>query len=250
LANRDFRRAVLLAIDRTSILQQELMGGREFPGFQVISGPFPASSGDNDPLGYAYDESVRPVPFNPFLARILTISTVKSIREQATKLGDPVPNLSKFVIGYPSHEIARVACEAIATQLKVIGLETELREFPPGESMDSRQECDLVYKEIALWEPVTDARRILGPDGAAPTSSPYVQQSLRELDRAENWSEARNSLIDIHRAVDNDVAILPLWQTVDFFAYRTALKNVGASPVWLYQNVDQWRLSVGPDANQ
>jgi hypothetical protein len=51
-------------------------------------------------------------------------------------------------------------------------------------------------------------------------------------------------LLDIHRAVNWDVALLPLWQTVDFFAYQKRLNNVGASPIWLYQNVDQWRIAV------
>ncbi|MGE3780411.1 MAG: ABC transporter substrate-binding protein, partial [Pirellulaceae bacterium] len=243
LANRNFRRAILLGIDRETILRQELMGGRNYPGFQVISGPFPASAGESDPLGYAYDESTRPLPYYPLLAKVLTIAFTKEVADTAAKRGDPAPQLKPLRLGYPGYELARVACQAIAAQLQLIGLQVELNEFPLGVSDDTGQECDLVYKDIALWEPVTDARRILGPEGVAPTESPYVQQSLRWLEEAENWGEARERLVDIHRAVYNDVAVLPLWQTVDFLAYHRRIQNVGPNPVWLYQNVDQWRIS-------
>jgi hypothetical protein len=176
----------------------------------------------------------------------LTLASTRTVQDLAAKLGEPAPELKKLVLGFPGQELARVSCQAIATYLKIVGLECELREFPAGVVEDSTGECDLVYKEIAVWEPVTDARRILGQTGVAPTQSFYVQQSLRWLDEAENWGEARERLVDIHRAVYNDLAVLPLWQTVDFFAYRKRLNNVGASPVWLYQNVDQWRISTGP----
>jgi ABC-type transport system substrate-binding protein len=243
LAERNFRRALLLAVDRETILREELMGGRPFPGFQVISGPFPARGGDADPLGYAYDDSTRPLPYSPFLAKVLTLAGAKTIADAAAKRGESVPAM-KLVLGHPGHEMARIICQAIAAQWKLIGLEPELREFPAGVVDDARGECDLVYKEIALWEPVIDARRMLGATGVSPTPSPYVQQSLRWLDEVENWSEVRERLVDIHRAVYNDAAVLPLWQTVDFFACHKRLNNVGSNPVWLYQNVDQWRISV------
>jgi hypothetical protein len=111
---------------------------------------------------------------------------------------------------------------------------------------DLKGECDLVYKEIAIWEPATDARRMLGPGGVAPTNSPYVAQSLRWLEDAENWGSVRDRLIDIHRSVYNDVAILPLWQVVDYFAYHKRIRNIGDRPVWLYQNVEQWRIGAEP----
>lgn len=248
LINRNIRRAILQAINRENILRQELMGGKDYPGFQVISGPFPASAGDADPLGYAYDESTPPKPYNPLLAKALILVGQKEVVEMATKRGDPAPKLTRIVLGFPGHEMARVASQAITAQLQLIGLQVEMREFPPGVSDDLLGDCDLIYKEIAIWEPVTDARRMMGARGVTPTQSPYVLQSLLWLDQAENWGEVRERLVDIHRAVDYDVALLPLWQTIDFFAYHKRLKNIGASPVWLYQNIDQWRIGAGAGA--
>lgn len=244
LANRDFRRAILLAIDREKILRDELLGGREQLGSRVLSGPFPASSSEADPLGYAYDETITPWRHSALLGKALSIVATKQIVELAKKRQEPEPKLTKLILGYPGGEVARIGCQAIQTYMKVIGIEVELREFPPGVTEDASKECDLTYKEIAIWEPATDARRMLGPTGVAPTTSPYVAQSLRWLEESENWSDIRARLVDIHRAAYNDVAVLPLWQVVDYFAYHKRLQNVGERPVWLYQNVEQWRISV------
>jgi hypothetical protein len=37
--------------------------------------------------------------------------------------------------------------------------------------------------------------------------------------------------------------ILPLWQTVNHFAYRDSISGVRASPVTLYQDLSAWRKS-------
>jgi hypothetical protein len=39
--------------------------------------------------------------------------------------------------------------------------------------------------------------------------------------------------------------VIPLWQTVNSFAYRKWLAGVGQQPVALYQNLDQWRKEFG-----
>ena len=83
---------------------------------------------------------------------------------------------------------------------------------------------------------------MLGTNGVAPNTSPYVAQSLRWLEMSENWSDIRDRLIDIHRSAYNDVAVLPLWQVVDYFAYHKRIENIGERPVWIYQNVEQWRV--------
>ncbi len=70
--------------------------------------------------------------------------------------------------------------------------------------------------------------------------SSYMNLALRKLDTARNWREVRSRLRDIHRVVHNDVAVIPLWQTVNYFAYRKSLKNVGDRLISLYQNVEQW----------
>jgi hypothetical protein len=52
----------------------------------------------------------------------------------------------------------------------------------------------------------------------------------------------RERLNEIHRIASNDLPVIPLWQTVNYYAYRTDLKGIGDSLLTLYQHVDQWRL--------
>ena len=65
-----FRRALMYGTNRQDILAGELLEGLESDGCRVLSGPFPAGLAQNDPLGYAYDQSIEPRPYEPPLARL------------------------------------------------------------------------------------------------------------------------------------------------------------------------------------
>ena len=54
-----------------TFLTGELLESLEVPGCRVLSGPFPAGLEDNDPLGYAYDQSILPRRYEPRLAKLL-----------------------------------------------------------------------------------------------------------------------------------------------------------------------------------
>jgi ABC-type transport system substrate-binding protein len=45
----------------------------------------------------------------------------------------------------------------------------------------------------------------------------------------------------LHEIAHHELPVIPLWQTVNFFAYRTSLRGVGPSPMTLYQNIEQWQ---------
>ena len=246
LANRNFRRALVFGIDRDRILNEELLGGNEIPGCRIISGPFPAGVNELDPLGYAYDHTIEPRVWRPRLAKLLTIIAEKELATKAEILEEEAPKLTPLLIAHPASESARNACQAIISHLSIIGIEVKAKELAPGETTDPDNECDLLYTEIAVWEPVADARRLLGTKGVAATDSPFVAQALRRLDAAENWGEVRDQLVALHRAAHDEVSVIPLWQTVDFFVYNKRVRNIGENPVWLYQYVDQWRLSAQP----
>lgn len=246
LSNANFRRALVFGIDRHRILHEELLGGHNVPGCRVLSGPFPAGIDERDPLGYAYDQTLAPRTWQPRLAKVLTFIAETELATKAELLKEEPPTLTPLLIAHPATESARITCQAIVSHLSIIGIEVKVKELPPGESIDRDNECDLLYTEIAIWEPVADARRLLGARGVAETDSPYVAQALRRLDAAENWGDVRDQLVALHRAAHNEVTVIPLWQTVDYFIYNKRLRNidVGEPPVWLYQNVDQWRLGV------
>ena len=97
---------------------------------------------------------------------------------------------------------------------------------------------------LAVWEPMHDARRLLSSTGVAGRASALMAAALDQLDRAENWNQARDQLREIHRIAHYDLPLIPLWQTVNHFAHRKSLGGVEANPVTLYQDLPKWRKSI------
>jgi ABC-type transport system substrate-binding protein len=151
------------------------------------------------------------------------------------------PELPKLTLAHPADPIARLACRSIQAQLKRQGIAIELREFSAEDLVAGRVKCDLRYAELAVWEPVADARRLVGPGSlTSGLQTPYLNSALRQLDEASNWNDVRARLIDIHEIVHHDLPVIPLWQTINHFAYRASVRGIGESPVTLYQNIDTW----------
>ncbi len=244
LAERTFRRALLYGINRQDILSGELLEGLESEGCRVLSGPFPAGLELNDPLGYAYDQSISPRPYEPPLAQLLLAMNANQMKSEAQRKEEVLAELTPLRLAYPPDNLSRVACEAIRTQWELLGLEVQLVELQVGQTFPDREKniADIVYVSAAMWEPVIDAGRLLGPVGLARCEDQLVGLGLRRLEEAKNWRDVRNRLVDLHAIVHHELPVLPLWQMVDSYAYRRDLIGMGSDIVSLYQNADNWRL--------
>lgn len=242
LNNRTFRRALAYGINRQVILAKGLLNGKEIPGCRVVSVPFPAGVTENDPSAYAYDEGIEPRPYDPVMAAILLSLTEQQLGAAADMRGEAAPELGELVIAHPPFEMPRFVCKQIQTQLDIVGIKCTLSELPPGQTMDPNGEYDLLYLELTMREPLVDVRRIFGPGGTAPSTDPYVGLTLRQLDEAESWKDARELLHKLHRQIYEEVTVIPLWQMVDHFVYHKGLRGLQDRPVFLYQDVEQWRV--------
>ena len=242
---REFRRALCFGIPRERIVKQVLLGGADVAGDTVLSGPFPAGTSAGDPLRYAYNNQIDPRPFEPRLAAVLAEVSWSKVLDPAGK-GDVEPKqMPTLVLAHPTDPVARVACESIQLQLGRAGIPIKLVEFTADELLAGKVDYDLRYAELAVWEPLADARALLGPGGlAGELCSPYLEAALRDLDGATNWKDVRTQLAEIHDVAHHDLPLIPLWQTVNYFAYRDGLQGIGQSPVALYQNVDRWRVGA------
>lgn len=248
MANRTFRRAIAYAINRSSLLNSELMMGVELPGCEVLSGPFPVGLGPNDPLAYGTDEKILPRDYDPRLALMLSklalveMGEAEKRRTKAEKAPEiPMP---KLVIGLPPLELPRIACQGMLPQFEQIGIECTLREMAPAELRDPPDDVDLVYREVFVSEPVVDAPKLLGVQGLFEETSPYVALSLRRLEAARDWKQSSDALKELHRIVYDDVNVIPLWQVVEHFAHRKWLTGIGPETATLYQDVEKWQVGV------
>ena len=244
LAERTFRRALVYGTNRHDILHGELLEGLDSEGCRVLSGPFPAGIKPNDPLGYAYDQDLTPRPYEPPLARLLIAMSANQIKGAAVRNKEPVAELTPIRVAVPADNLSRVACEAIKSQWELLGLEVQLVELPIGSSFPSPEEniADLVYVSAAVWEPVIDARRLLGPEGLAGSDDQLVGLGLRRIEEARNWKDVRTGLLDLHAIAHHELPVIPLWQMVDSYAYRSDVTGIGSDIVSLYQNAGKWQL--------
>ncbi len=241
VSSRTFRRALVYGIHRKAILNA-MTGGKPQPGCQLTSGPFSPGVSRDDPLDYAYDHSIDPRPYDPRLAIGLAEVAFRELAEAKKKQGQTLKKMPPFVLAYPADAIARLAAGAIKKQLALVGIPVNLEELPAGVPPRLNDKIDLLYAELAMWEPVVDARRLLDRDGLAGSCSPYMSLALKQLEQASDWPAVGLKLRQIHQLAHSEVAVVPLWQLTDFFAYRRRLSGVGPRPVTLYQHVESWKV--------
>lgn len=243
-ADRDFRRGLLLGTDRERILRM-LLDGRSEEGCRVVSGPFLAGTRRADPLGYAYDDVLEPRPYQPAAALALLQVAAAQAREAARKQGRPPPEGNTLTLRLPPHEIAREACREMARQWRLLGWEVRLIETPPRDSTPASEDWDFLYVEAAMWEPAGDVFRLFSLPMFGGRLSPYVTLSLARVTEAADWPEMSARLRAVHRAVYDDVAVLPLYQLTDYFVIRKGIEEVPAQPAVLYQDVEKWGVVPG-----
>jgi ABC-type transport system substrate-binding protein len=252
---REFRRAICYGTDRAQIVKDILLGGKARQGFTPISGPFPAGVSLNDPVGYANNPDLKPRPYEPRLAALLAGVARSTLakrelaerKERGETVPEPdpgeepkLPPPDPLILAHPADSLARVACQSIKLQLDSIGIPVKLVELPADDPSKS-VEYDLLYAELVVTEPLFDARRILSSSGVAGRATALMASALDTLDRAENWNTARARLQEIHRIAHYDLPVIPLWQTVNYFARRKWLDGFGDETIVLYQNLDKWK---------
>lgn len=255
MSDRNFRRALVYGTNRQAMLEKLIWRGPVPPGNRVLTGPFPAGSSADDSRGYAHNNQVQERPYDPRLA--LTLIGVARLGLAAANAGDkPEGEASEesksaaeesakkaivLRLAHPAADVPRAAAKSIVRQWKPLGIDVELVEYGEDVTEAMLADCDLVYRELVVREPVVEARRLLGSDGALGSSNSYLELSLERLLAAENSRDSRDRLRELHRLAAEDVTLIPLWQLVDHYAYHRSLQGVGQQAAALYQGVQDWR---------
>jgi tetratricopeptide (TPR) repeat protein len=237
------RKAVVFGIRRDVILDDLLMRGHRVPGCRLISGPFAAGISREDPLSYAYDQTIQPREYLPRLAVTLFKLAERRMKEDAEKKEEKFDGIPPLVIAHPANRIARVACRTIQFHLNYIKIACTLKELPAGMTRDLSGEYDLLYCQLAMWEPIVDAGTLLGTGGLAMVQDDHVNRSLQWLESAMRWQDVRDRVRSLHRVCHDKVTVIPLWQMVDYYAHHSGIQLNRRPPVSLYHGVQQWQLA-------
>ena len=243
LANRNFRRALIYAINRQDILTGRLLSGGNQEGTKVISAPIPAGINRDDPLAYGYDTTVPVRPYEPQMAAALIRLAEVELLTRAKEKKEKAPVLGTLILGHPDSEISREAVEPIVAFLKRVGITCELKVIDVEITDPVEAEVDLLYSEIHLEEPLVDVPILFRRYVAQQNLSPAFRLGLRELGRSRNWELVRNRFNSVHRLAYDEVPILPLWQIHDHFAHSKSLNGVSYQPVNLYQSIEKWETT-------
>lgn len=169
-------------------------------------------------------------------------SVEKPLAEKPT--ADYLPEMRPLILVHPPTEPARSACRAIRRALRLAGVTVQLQEVHPADLLGpAPPEFDLAYLELAIQEPVADLPFLLGQTGPAGPGNPFLAIGLAELYQAPGWREVRQALYQLHQTMVYEAPLVPLWQTVEYVAYRKTLQGVGDKPVRLYENVEGWQIT-------
>ncbi len=229
-----------------------ILGGREIGGCEVISGPFPIGTEENDQLSYGYNLQVSPQPFNDKLGMVLVqvvhVQKVDALRAKGVK--DPNVEMPTLVLAHAKDEIPVIACTAIQRMWKQIGINVQLRELPDGVVIPPDDDWDFLYYQMTMQEPLTDAELLFGVQGLVQDISAPVLQNMRKLGYSDSWRTAGVTLRRLHRQIANDVTVIPLWQLKEHYAYRDNVKQIGRNLVCLYEYVYDWRIDPREKSTQ
>jgi hypothetical protein len=146
-----------------------------------------------------------------------------------------------LILSHPSGE-AVVASREIRRHLALSGISVELQEHTGAR--DFPAQSDLFYAELSLSAPARDLPAVLDAFGLSRNLSPAAATALRQLQAARGADDIAARAVALSRALCDDDLVIPLWQTVEHFAYRVELKGIRPGSDTLYQDVGEWQLPL------
>ncbi len=237
LRNRTFRRALSYAIDRKGLLEESILRGPSTAADLPADGVFPRGDPADAP-------GVKPLEHNPVLAVALAALARGELKAEALKLKLEYPPIAEVQAVVPrlveAFAMARITVEPVAVPRSK--LESELR---------AGRRFDMAYRVLRCDEPVLDAGPMICPGYDAPPSagalasaaSPRILQLLLRLEQAAEWPSARGAAVEIDRELRDELPVIPLWQTVDRFAWRSRLKGPAETAERLYDGLETWEIA-------
>jgi peptide/nickel transport system substrate-binding protein len=236
LRNRTLRRGLSYAVDRKGLLEDVIL---KHPANDVdapADGPFPKGS-------YADAAGIQPLGFDIVLARMLVVAARKELG------GRPI----RLTFEYPAIPECRAVAGKLAEAFRAAGVGIEPAEVPESKlesELRAGRRFDLAYRVLRWDDPIRDAGTLLCPaydappetDPLASAASPRILQLLLQLEHAGDWPTARGLATQIDRESRDELAVIPLWQLADHYAWRSRLQGPGKTADQLYQHIEEWEI--------
>lgn len=237
LRSRALRRGLSYAINRQGLLEETILKHPSNDVDAPADGPFPKGN-------YADAPAVKPLGFDILLAKMLVAAARKDLGNRPIRL----------TLEYPAIPEVRNVVPKLAEAFQIAGVEIETAEVPESRLEDelrSGRRFDLAYRVLRCDDPIQEAGPLLCPAYDAPpetdpltsAASPRILQLLLQLERAGEWPTARGLAIQIDREARDELAVIPLWQLADHYAWRSRLRGPGETADRLYDHLEQWEIA-------
>ncbi len=237
LRNSELRRALAFAVDRSKVLSEtvlrdpRVLSDPEQARGRVVTAPFPRQS-------YAYSQQLAPREHDAILA--LSLAAVAARRLGGTK----VPPLK--MVG-STEPIARASAEQLVKAWKRVGIDVQLVDPPKDKSTDGPADWDLAYRTLHMTEPVVELWPFLTMQPRARVADlmylpDWLRQELIDLDRSENFQVAVTVLQRLHRHIQEQVLMIPLWEVDEVMIVPRNIRGYPLTPLSPYHGVERWTV--------
>lgn len=259
LKNRDFRRAIALAIDRDAILNKHFRKGNK-EAHHPLNGPYPVHS-------WAYNEKI---------PRTLHDATAAKQHLNLAEKKVPINKAKEWILKYPVGETRDLsprdielgkAMETLAGQLtNALGIKVKATPLEEHQLQSDvfNHNYSLAYfyhdypNHICSVRPLLDSRstKRRGMNYLGYTNG-EMEQDLREAMSHRNFAKVREVANDIHRRFQQEMPFVPLWQLDRFIGIHrhlemrdqhdkldyTISEDFPIDPLRIFANVEYWRLN-------
>ncbi len=218
----ELRRALQLALDRQAIFDTiwQGRGPRNYGG--LVSGPFPSRSPANNPAVQPADQDLLSTLALVFVARKNT------------------PSLPPLRMAVEADPLMVASAEQMVGMWQRAGLEVELV-TDPGQ-VDS---CSLLYRRVMMLDPSLELWPFLTMQPRARMEDlavfpDWLAEEFLKLERTADWPAAVSQLQQLHRYLEANVLVLPLWEVQEYAAVRKLVRGYPNEPLNAFDGINDW----------
>lgn len=227
---REFRRALLHALDRGRILRETVLRDPSAAHGRLVNSPFPSFSPANS-------TDVGEKSFDQAAAMALLLAATRVT-------GNDLPKLRMLVAAAP---VERAAAAELVRDWKRVRIDVEI--VDPDTVSDDDQAWDLCYRTLQIAEPTVALWPFLA---AAPTAQiadlsifpDWLRLALVDIDRTSDWGRALDNVRGLHGKLWSEVRCLPLWEVDGFLVIRKNVQGFPERPLHCYHGIERWTMQA------
>lgn len=217
------RKAMLLAIDRSQLLDQLLKGnGEVVDGFVSSASPY-------------FDGTLTPLPYDPEKAKLLLEESGWDKNQEIRFLVDSGD--SAFVNG----------AAVIAAQWQAVGIKAQIRTMDVNTLMSSASQGDFDVLAVQYTyppiDPYADIAWLLGGEGSwTGYTSPQVEEALSKISLTSKPEELRELYRIVDQSMQEDVPMFSAYVVKTMAAVNKRLTGAKPSVYGFFNHVEDWEL--------